>query len=178
MPMPFKRKNPTSVLTMAVFVASIFLWQPATIRQASASEDTGLPLPRFASVRADRVNLRTGPGVQYPVDWVYQRQGLPVEIIAEYRTWRKVRDWQSTQGWVHQSMLSGKRTMIVVGKQRTLRQKPDSKSPAVARIEAGAITSINNCPPSGGWCKIEAGKIKGWLRKVEFWGAYRDEVIE
>lgn len=178
MPILFKRKYPSSVLAMAVFLASIFLWQPAAVTQATASEDTGLPLPRFASIRADRVNLRTGPGVQYPVDWVYHRQYLPVEIIAEYRTWRKVRDWQSTQGWVHQSMLSGRRTMIVVGKQRTLRQKPDSQSPAVAHIEAGAITTLSNCPPTGGWCKIEAAKVKGWIRKVEFWGVYRDETIE
>ncbi|HER26052.1 MAG TPA: hypothetical protein ENI69_02975 [Rhodospirillales bacterium] len=145
---------------------------------AAAAAGTGLPLPRFASVRADRVNLRTGPGVQYPVDWVYQRQGLPVEIIAEYRTWRKIRDWQSTQGWVHQSMLSGRRTLIVTGKQRTLRDQPDSKSPAVARIEAGAVTDVTECPAKTGWCRAESGNIKGWLRKVEFWGVYRNEIIE
>ena len=71
------------------------------------SKGTGLALPRFVSLRADEVNLRTGPGVQYPVDWVYLRQHLPVQIIAEFDTWRKIRDWQGTQGWVHQSMVSG-----------------------------------------------------------------------
>ena len=171
------RKRSLPFLGFAVFMLSVFLAGPFT-QAVAAAEGTGLPLPRFASIRADRVNLRTGPGVQYPVNWVYQRQGLPVEIIAEYRTWRKIRDWQSTQGWVHQSMLSGQRTLIVVGKQRTLRKKPDAKSPAVARIEAGAITNLSECPPTGGWCKIEAGAINGWLRKVEFWGAYRDETIE
>ncbi len=172
MPLPFTRTNFLVVLAVTAFLLS------GAMAPAAAAEGSGLPLPRFASLRADRVNLRTGPGVQYPVDWVYQRRGLPVEIIAEYRTWRKIRDWQSTQGWVHQSMLSGRRTMIVVGKTRTLRAKPDSNSAAVARIEAGAITDLAECPPPAGWCRIESDRIKGWLRKVEFWGVYRDEIIK
>ncbi|MBC8268652.1 MAG: hypothetical protein H8E36_07890 [Rhodospirillaceae bacterium] len=142
------------------------------------AEETGLPLPRFVSLRADQVNLRTGPGVQYPVEWIYQRQDLPVEIIAEYRTWRKIRDWQSTQGWVHQSMLSGKRTVIITGKRRSLRSSADTKSPPVALIESSAIATLKQCPTGGGWCRVEADNIKGWLRKVEFWGAYRDEVLK
>ena len=143
-----------------------------------SAEVTSLPLPRFVSLRADQVNLRTGPGVQYPVEWVYQRENLPVEIIAEYRTWRKIRDWQSTQGWVHQSMLSGRRTVIVTGKRRSLRSSADAKSPRVAEIEATAIADLDNCPSGGGWCLVEAESHKGWLRKVEFWGAYRDEVFK
>lgn len=142
------------------------------------AQETGLPLPRFVSLRADQVNLRTGPGVQYPVEWVYQRRNLPVEIIAEYRTWRKIRDWQSTQGWVHQSMLSGKRSIIVTGKRRTLRTNADTKSAPVAQIESNAIASLKQCPTGGGWCRVEADSINGWLRKVEFWGAYRDEVLK
>lgn len=73
------------------------------------NKSPGLPLPRFASLRADKTNMRTGSGVRYPIDWVYQRPGLPVEIIAEYGNWRKVRDWLGAQGWAHQSMPSGKR---------------------------------------------------------------------
>lgn len=144
----------------------------------AAQEGSGLPLPRYVSMRADQINMRTGPGVQYPVDWVYRRAGLPVEIIAEYRTWRKIRDWQSTQGWVHQSMLAGKRTAIVTGKKRTLRKDPDSKGPAVAYMESGAIAELKECPTGGGWCRLEAGGANGWLRKVEFWGAYKDEVLK
>jgi SH3-like domain-containing protein len=143
-----------------------------------SAEETTLPLPRFASLRANQVRLRTGPGVQYPIEWVYQRQNLPVEIIAEYRTWRKVRDWESSQGWVHQSMLSGRRTLIVTGKRRSLRSIADAKSPPVAEIEVAAIAHLENCPSGGGWCLIKAGKITGWLRKVEFWGAYRNETLK
>ena len=142
------------------------------------AEETTLPLPRFVSLRADQVNLRTGPGVQYPVEWVYQRKYLPVEIIAEYRTWRKIRDWESTQGWIHQSMLSGSRTIIVTGKRRSLRSNPDAKSTPVAEIELSAIANLEDCPNGSGWCLIKTKNLAGWLRKVEFWGVYRDEVLK
>jgi SH3-like domain-containing protein len=162
----------------AFCVSLIVLSAVFGLSEQGLAEETGLPLPRFVSLRADQVNLRTGPGVQYPVEWVYQRQDLPVEIIAEYRTWRKIRDWQSTQGWVHQSMLSGKRTVIITGKRRSLRSSADTKSPPVALIESSAIATLEQCPTGGGWCRVEANNIKGWLRKVEFWGAYRDEVLK
>src|SRR5258708_28049028 len=79
-----------------------------------AAANTG-PLPRYLSLRSDEVNLRTGPGVRYPVDWVLQRRNMPVEVLAEFENWRKIRDWQGTEGWVHQSMLSGRRYAIVTG---------------------------------------------------------------
>jgi len=142
------------------------------------TQTTGLPLPRYVSIRAGEVNLRTGPGVQYPVEWVFQRQELPLEIIKEYRTWRLVRDWEGTQGWMHQSMLSGTRTFMVTGKPRTIRIKPEVKSRAIAIIEPGAIGELVSCPSAAGWCRVKAGKVDGWLRRVEFWGAYRNEVFE
>ena len=142
------------------------------------SETSGLPLPRFASLRAGEVNVRTGPGVQYPVDWVFQRQGMPVEIIAEYRTWRKVRDWQGTQGWVHQSLLAGKRTVIVIGGQRALLAKPEPDARPVAQLEAGVVASLVVCPEALAWCRIEIDGFDGWLRRVDFWGVLKDEVTE
>src|SRR5919204_606278 len=77
---------------------------------------SGLPLPRFASLRSDEVNVRTGPGTRYPVDWVFKRKGMPVEIVAEFENWRKIRDWQGASGWVHQSLLTGKRSFIIPAK--------------------------------------------------------------
>ena len=142
------------------------------------AETSGLPLPRFASLRAGEVNVRTGPGVQYPVDWVFQRQGLPVEVIAEYRTWRKIRDWQGTQGWVHQSLLAGKRTVIVIGGVRALHAKPEPDAKAVAQLEAGVVASLVSCPEGSAWCRIEVDGFDGWLRRVDFWGVLKDEVTE
>jgi SH3-like domain-containing protein len=165
------------------FFIFIILVSPLTLVFSVSSslgigKGTGLPLPRFVSLRADEVNLRTGPGVQYPVDWVYLRQNLPVQIIAEYDTWRKIRDWQGTQGWVHQSMLSGKRTFVITGKKRTIRRRSDSKSPPVAIIHLNAIGDISSCSDLKGWCKISANDNKGWLRRVDFWGVLKDEIIE
>lgn len=144
----------------------------------AAPEGSGKPLPRFVSLRAAEVNLRTGPGAQYPVDWVYLRKDLPMEVIAEYDTWRKVRDWQGTQGWVHQSMLRGRRTAVIVGEVRTLRAKADASSPAVARAEATVIGRLLRCPDRVAWCRVEVDGFKGWIRRTEVWGLHRNEVLE
>ena len=162
-------------LFLGVLLLAGFVGPPALM---AAGKGTGLPLPRFVSLRANEVNLRTGPGVQYPVDWVYLRRKLPVEIIAEYGTWRKVRDWQGTQGWVHQSMVAGLRTFIVTGSTRTIRRKGDAGSPAVATLEAGVIGKLLSCPNLNGWCRVEVAGNKGWLRRVDFWGVLRSEVME
>ena len=142
------------------------------------TQSTGLPLPRFVSLRAGEVNMRTGPGVQYPVEWVYRRRQLPMEVIAEYGTWRKVRDWQGTQGWIHQSMLTGKRTFVITSTVRNLRRKPDANSSTEARAEAGAVGEIKSCSKGEGWCQVEIGRYGGWLRRVDFWGVYQNEKIE
>jgi len=165
---------PASIFLCFIAIAAI----GAAAAADAAKKGSGLPLPRFVSLRAGEVNLRTGPGVQYPVDWVYQRQNLPVEIIAEYGTWRKVRDWQGTQGWVHQSMVAPKRTFIVTGDIRTIHRKSDPNSPAVARIEPGVIGRLIACPDVSGWCRVEVGGLAGWLRRVEIWGINRDEVMQ
>lgn len=143
--------------------------------QTSAS---GLPVPRYVSLRADEVNMRAGPGVQYPVEWVYKRTGLPVEIIAEFETWRKVRDWEGVQGWVHQSMLSGRRTFIVTGEQRAVRREPSAAADAAALAEPGVIGAFKNCDAAADWCEVEAGGHQGWLRRVDLWGVYRGEPVE
>lgn len=164
-----------------VALAAVLLWSAVAAGRASAAENpdsSGLPLPRYVSLRAGEVNMRTGPGVQYPVDWVYQRQSLPVEVIAEFKTWRKIRDWQGTQGWVHQSMLSNRRTVIVIGGMRTMRDGPDPKAQPVAHLEAGVVATLLNCPDGTSWCRVEAAGLEGWLRRVDFWGTLKDEALE
>ncbi len=166
-----------------LIVFSLGLLAPAALfgmaLEAQATlEGTGLPLPRFVSLRADEVNMRAGPGIQYPIEWVYHHQNLPVEVISEYQTWRKIRDWEGSQGWVHQSMLAGRRTVIVTGKTRTLREGPDAKSPPQARLEKGAVGSLIECPgTTTGWCKVRFDDHAGWLRRVDFWGVHSVEVL-
>ena len=139
---------------------------------------TGKALPRFGSLRANVVNLRRGPGVRYLVDWVYKSKYLPVEIIAEFKNWRKVRDVEGTQGWIHQSMLSSRRTFVIIGQMRTLRRNDESKSSAVAKLETNVIGELKQCPASSGWCKVSVGGHNGWLRRVDFWGVYAKETIK
>lgn len=140
------------------------------------TQPTGLPLPRFASLRADEVNVRTGPGPRYPVEWVFVRRNMPVEIVAEFDTWRRIRDWQGTEGWAHKSMLSGHRTVMMQGEVRTLRREPTEDSPAVARAETGVVGSLEAC--DSGWCRVEISGFEGWLKSNEFWGVYPDERIK
>ena len=142
---------------------------------ALAADSSGLPLPRFASLRSDEVNLRSGPGQRYPIDWTYTRKDLPVEIIAEYDVWRKIRDWQGTEGWVHQNMLSGRRSMVVMGKPHPLRTDPSDTAEHRAMVDAGVFGRLLQCPQGNEFCKVEIGSMGGWLRRDEIWGVYRTE---
>jgi SH3-like domain-containing protein len=145
---------------------------------AEAAEGSGLPLPRFVSLRSDEVNLRSGPGVRYPVDWIYTRRDLPVEVIAEFETWRKIRDWQGTEGWVHQSMLSSRRMLVTTGTQRKLRAEPDEKAPALALIDANVVGRLLGCPHGKAYCRAEFDNMQGWLKRDEFWGVHPGEYID
>lgn len=145
---------------------------------AFSAESSGLPLPRFVSLRSDEVNLRTGPGVRYPVDWIYTRRDLPVEVIAEFETWRKIRDWQGTEGWVHQSMLSARRMVVVIGQERRLRAEPDEKSPSIALVDPNVVGRLISCPRDRTYCKLAFDNFQGWLKRGEFWGVYPGEYSE
>ena len=136
---------------------------------------SGLPLPRYVALRASEVNLRTGPGLRYPIDWVYTRSGLPVEVIDEFETWRRIRDWEGSIGWVHQNMLTGDRRALVVGKQRLLRRSPEDGAAGLALLEAGVIARLTRC--ADGWCKLEIKGIEGWLREDEIYGIASGENV-
>lgn len=134
--------------------------------------------PRYFSLRVAEVNLRTGPGTKYPIQWVFHRKGLPVEVTADYDVWRKVRDYQGTEGWVHERMLSPSRTVVIRTDTRTIYQEPARDSAALARLEPGVIAKLLEC--RNAWCRVETPKqdIKGWLLRSEVWGVGPDEVVE
>ncbi len=163
------------IVTRCIALAALLLLAVAAASYASAAEEAG-SVPRFASLRADQVNLRAGPGTRYPIEWVYLRRALPVEIVAKFENWRKVRDVDGTIGWVHHSMLSRRRTVIVAGTERTLFSAPDEGARAVLRVEPRVTADLLTC--EGAWCRIAVAGHKAWIRRAHIWGVYADEAIE
>lgn len=156
--------------------------QPAggTIQGAS-----GLPVPRFVSLKSDRVNMRKGPGTDYPTAWVYRRAGLPLEVIKEFEGWRQVRDADGAAGWVLQSFLSGRRTALVLpwevkpgaaAPKVALRNNDSARARPVAMIEAGVIANLSSC--DGLWCRVSIDKYQGYIEQKKLWGVYEGEIVK
>ncbi|ABC24583.1 SH3 domain-containing protein [Rhodospirillum rubrum] len=139
---------------------------------------SGLPLPRFASLRSAQINMRSGPGTRYPVVWTFQKRGIPIEILAEYDNWRKIRDPEGSEGWVHRHMLSGERTFLTIGGPQILRSDPSVESRPLARLEPGVIGKLLTCPRATAYCRADVGGYLGWLARDAFWGLYRDETLD
>ena len=148
--------------------------QPANETVGPAS---GLPLPRFVSLKADKVNVHVGPAKNHEVKWRYQRAGLPVEITGEYENWRRIRDSDGTEGWVYHSLLSGRRTGVVTLRAKDdllpLHAKPNTESRVVAQLQAGVLGTVKRC--SGGWCRLLGEGFDGWLPQEKLWGVYPNE---
>jgi SH3-like domain-containing protein len=143
-----------------------------------------LPVPRFVSLKSDRVNLRKGPSTDYPTLWVYRRAGLPLEVIAEVEGWRQVRDAEGATGWVLQSLLSGRRTALVAPWDVKQDQPPplvplrgDDKAGAtvVANVEAGVIATVRSCDRR--WCYVVVGDFRGYVEQKKLWGVYDGEIM-
>jgi len=159
------QRNLSAVL---VVLAGVFV-------TAALAED--LPLPRFASLKSDEVNLRAGPGQSYPVEWVFTRKGLPVEIVAEYDQWRKIAAVDGTIGWVHRVMLSGQRTVLVGGVDVvTARDESSDASMPVFQAEPGVQGALLRCEDD--WCRIDVAGKKGWLPIASLWGVYPSDNAE
>jgi SH3-like domain-containing protein len=141
---------------------------------------TGLPVPRYVSLKSDRVNLREGPSKSHRSSWVFERAGLPVEVTAEFDTWRKIRDSEGSEGWVLHSLLSGRRTALVAPwkKDQTLpllrQPRPDSE--VVANLQPGVIGSVKRC--DGQWCRIYGDGFDGYEQQSNLWGVYPGEQVE
>jgi len=156
----------------AVLLLALAVRAPAI----AADEDVGLKVPRFVSLHSDKVNLRTGPGRQYPIEWVLTRKDMPVEVIAQFEHWRRIRDWEGTAGWVQEHMVAGRRTVVVgKGGDLPLHQQPDPASAVIARAEPGVVARLLEC--RGPWCRVETDDISGWMRRSDIWGVYPDETV-
>lgn len=142
---------------------------------------TGLPVPRYVSLKSGRINVRRGPGDDYPIEWVFEKKGLPVEITAESDRWRRIRDREGDIGWVWHSMLDGRRTAIVEnragdGRPLALHVEPNASSGVVAYAEPGVVAQLASCKP--GWCELKASGYEGWIERSALWGVYPNETFE
>ncbi len=126
---------------------------------------------RFASLRASEVNLRAGPGMRYPIEWQFQRRNLPVVVLRRLENWRRIRDADGTTGWVHQSMLSSRRTVMVMADGAEVRARASEESRLRARAEQGAIGMLRSCTEGVAWCEISFSGVDGWVRGAALWGA-------
>ena len=138
---------------------------------------TGLPIPRFVALRTDDVNLRSGPGTRYPIEWVYKRRDLPVEIEREFDVWRLVRDPDGVKGWVHQATLTGRRSFFVTGGGEVLRDAASDTAAPVAKVESGVVGRIRQCAAASDWCEVQVGDVHGWLKRQAFWGTQPGEAV-
>jgi SH3-like domain-containing protein len=141
---------------------------------------SGLPVPRFVSIKADRVNVRGGPDKDHDVSFIFTRVGWPVEITAEFENWRRIRDSDGTEGWVYHSLLSGKRMAAVQLKEKTdlapLHSEPDPNSPVTAKLEVGVMGAVKAC--TGSWCRVVGKNFDGWVEQDDLWGVYPNEKID
>lgn len=155
----------------------IFLATFAFAAGASAANTSGLPLPRFVSLKSEEVNVRTGPGTRYPIQWVYHRAGMPVEVIEEYDVWRKIRDVEGTTGWVHKNLLDGKRMVMVKGSEpHVIKNDPEADAKNILKAEPMVTARLMECDPD--WCRIQISGRKGWIEKKYLWGVYPGDIIE
>lgn len=162
------------LLTLATTTAAT-PHKPAPVDIDATQGLSGLPVPRFVSLKSDKAYLRTGPGDRYPVAWVYVRKGLPVEIVREYGIWRQIRDADGTIGWMNKQLISGNRSAIVAGAVRTMFGTPDVAARAVWRIAPGAVVRVVLC--SDAWCRVDRGGKSGYILRAQLWGVGPTEAI-
>ena len=181
-------KSPLALVLLWAMLAVSTLAGPspgfAQGKQSGRGTASGLPLPRYVSLKSDRVNIRGGPGIDYRILWVFRRAGLPVEVIKEYQGWRQIRDAEGGAGWVLGALLSGRRTALVLpweqaGKtnaQTKLHQADSAKSRVLAFIQPGVLANIVSC--TGTWCEVSIGDMRGFIEQKKLWGVYPGERLK
>jgi SH3-like domain-containing protein len=140
--------------------------------------NSGLKLPRFAALKSDEVNMRSGPGERYPVLWTYQRRDLPVKIEHEFDIWRQVEDMDGIKGWMQEGFLVGHRSFVTIGSEdHVLRADAAETADPVAILKPGVVGRIRACEAGKEWCQVQVQDYRGWLRRSDFWGTDPGEAI-
>ena len=176
-PIPFSRATVALAFGMGLAIISAL---PSTAAEPVETGPSGLPLPRFVSLSAGTVNVRGGPGPSYKIKWIFNKRGLPVEIVREYGNWRRVRDSEGEEGWIHRSLLSGKRTALVAPWSDTetvpLLREPSPSADPVAYLQPFVLADVKRC--DGAWCAIEGANWQGMVPQRTLWGVYPSETVD
>lgn len=153
---------------------------PLDVFAQGTESQSGLPVPRFASLKTEKVNVRGGPSRGHEVTFIFTRAGLPVEITAEAENWRRIRDAEGSEGWVFHSLLSGRRTVLVAPSNRSdtfpLYDRANAESRVVAKLQSNVLASARNC--DGKWCRISGPGFDGFIEQQRLWGVYPDEILD
>ncbi|WP_254796935.1 SH3 domain-containing protein [Sulfitobacter albidus] len=152
------------------------LTAPVVASETSIGKVTKRPIPRYVSMKASEGNVRRGPSLSHRIDWVFKRRDMPLRITGEHGHWRRVEDRDGMGGWVHYSLLSGTRTVLVEKDMLTLHARPDARAPVNAALEMGVVARVSAC--EGEWCMLRSGGFKGWAPKARLWGVKPTEVFD
>ena len=169
------RETAVSKITLLLIFASVLIIPLFGFTQEpQKGQVTNLPIPRYVSLKVKEANARRGPSLSHKIDWIYKRQNMPLEIYAEYENWRRVRDFEGLGGWVHYTLLSGTRYVLVKNELLEMRLLPSIDAQVVAKIPQRNIATLDKC--NKGWCRIIDDGYKGWVPKNGIWGVYENEL--
>ncbi len=168
-------KRLKSYLFQLLCIGALFLGS-STLAQDVRGPVTNLPMPRFVSLKASKANVRRGPSLTHRIDWVFTRRDMPLEITAEHGHWRRVQDREGQGGWVHYSLLSGVRTVLIEQDMLPILVRPEENTATAAHLELGVVARLGECSPT--WCKVSSGGYKGWAPKTALWGVKPEEIRE
>ena len=161
------------------YIPLLFMFSISCAAQAldrSIIDASGLPLPRFVSLRSNEINMRAGPGTEYPIKWTYRKKYLPVEVLEEFGHWRHVRDRQGEKGWIHKNLLSGGRSAVLLENPTILTIAPREDAAVTIKAAKGTVARMPECQEE--WCALEIQGRIGWAPKSKLWGAYESETFK
>ncbi|MBP5399171.1 MAG: hypothetical protein J6Y53_01980 [Alphaproteobacteria bacterium] len=157
----------------------LFLLTLTSFASAQEAEKDNQNLPRMVSFRSDYINARSGPGTRYPIEWIYKQKHAPVEIVSEFELWRKIKDWEGSETWVHKAMLQNQRYVKITKQDfANVYAKPQTDSKIIAKAENEVIGHIEKCPEQKDFCLIKFSTIEGWVNRSDFYGVYPNEIID
>ena len=169
------RETAVSKITLLlIFVSVLIIPLFGFTQEPQKGQVTNLPIPRYVSLKVKEANARRGPSLSHKIDWIYKRQNMPLEIYAEYENWRRVRDFEGLGGWVHYTLLSGIRYVLVKNELLEMRLLPSIDAQVIAKVPQHNIATLDKCNKD--WCRIIDDGYKGWVPKNGIWGVYENEL--